>query len=1686
MKVYRGTSEIADVLIDDKTQLKQTLQGENLIQANFVLDSFFDFKIGDYINWRNKRYTIFKQPSVKKIQSNNFQYNFDLESDQYRLLDAIYMLDGQADFSLVGDVEKFANLIILNLNRLAGDGYYQLGLFPVTTVKNLNFQNTNCLTVLQQIAKEFDLEYLFSDDGKTIDFKTKIGNDSGLSFEFKNGLRNIERQKINDKNIITRLYAFGGDRNISKNYGSKRLKIDVLEKNTNLFGKIEGVVNFDDIYPHREGTVSSVASDTILKFTDTSLDFDVNNQLIEGTVAKVTFNSGYLAGYELEISEYVHSSKTFTVIAYSDVNGLEFPNDTLKIQPGDKYVLHDIIMPETYVSNAEAELNQKAQDYLDENSLPNVIYNIQPDYTYLRKNLIQLNVGDLIEIKDDDFGITYKTRIISIVQSLANSYKYSIKVGDKSTIGYITQVRNNQIELGNNIRIEREDRTIQYNRVRRNLKNIDELKDAVFDPDGYFDVDKIKPLSIETNMLSVGSKGQQFIIRNLLIEPNYEGNPNKVKCGNGTLVHFTIDPDVVKEWNLTGNIVVLDTPASFYYVYAKCHKTSGNGLFELSTTQYQTNETDYYYFLIGVVHSVVDGVRGVSLTYGQTTINGKFITTGKVQSIDGHNYFDLDGNKWRVGNDSGGIDWNVTNPDKLTIKGGLVQSPAGVEFPIAVFRGEWDNAIEYFKGDQVTYQGSSYMYINDTSSTGNLPTNTIYFEAYALAGQNGASGADGNSVFVQYSIDGSTNWHNTFQATDIYMRQKIGSGTWSSAIRIVGENGQDGIDGANGNNGANGVDGANGISIVWKGAFSSHPSSPQNGWAYYNTSQNKSYVYQDGTWYQMTIDGVDGANGANGNDGVSIEWKGENANPPANPQLNWAYRDTDNGLIYIYNGMAWVLMVRDGNDGADGTDGSNGLSVFITYHGNAVDSQPTTPIGNGTTGGWSTTPSANSNWMSQKVSDSASSGTWSTAILTTGQQGIQGLQGVQGPQGNQGIAGQNGTNGQTSYFHIKYAPVENPTSGQMSETPNAFIGTYVDFTQNDSTNSNDYNWFRFQGLDGTDGIPGEDGVNGQTSYLHIAYADDVNGNGFSQSPNNKEFIGTYTDFNQQDSNDKNDYNWTQLIGASGNFVDYVFKRYPVNFVEDGFVASGFVNNIYTLTGNNPSGWSDSPPNGTDPLWMSKSLKDASGNLIGNWSVPVRISGNNGQNGVNGTDGVPGTDGQNLYTWIKYADDISGSGISNSPTGKDYIGFAYNKTTPLESTTPIDYTWSKIVGSQGNQGVQGADGVNGETYYTWVKYSDNSDGTGLYDTPTANTQYIGISVNNNVQSESSNKADYVWSKFKGEDGTDGADGVDGQDGPGIVYRGIFNQSTLYYNNSIRRDVVKYTDGNYYIYKGTNGVALAWSTSNWETFGAQFDSVATNLLLAENANIADWIIKDGKITSQNEYNGTPRAQFDGANGKITLVSPMTTYTNSGGSRTYEHTLKLDSTQGRLEARHTGDSYQNSGVSYVDSEGVFANFAGTQALPKSSGLEIKGAVVGLGFGKLNKAAYGSNDDAIAGVVGRAYNSASNPAPAFGGLFFGLKTYGLFFNVKTVTGSSHYVTGSEDYISCYYSGTTNIYLPTSERHPGRVIYVKRINGGVRVNGNGVNLLRTSSVSYVDLPDGETWMFMYDGSYWCSGRMFN
>ena len=131
------------------------------------------------------------------------------------------------------------------------------------------------------------------------------------------------------------------------------------------------------------------------------------------------------------------------------------------------------------------------------------------------------------------------------------------------------------------------------------------------------------------------------------------------------------------------------------------------------------------------------------------------------------------------------------------------------------------------------------------------------------------------------------------------------------------------------------------------------------------------------------------------------------------------------------------------------------------------------------------------------------------------------------------------------------------------------------------------------------------------------------------------------------------------------------------------------------------------------------------------------------------DGEDGQDGATYYTWFKFADDEHGNGMSSSPDGKEYLGIAYNKETPVMSNNPEDYQWARITG----EGIPGKPGKDGKTYYTWVRYADDASGNGMSDSPNGK-YYIGFAYNKEVPTESSNPTDYQWSKYKGDDGQDG--------------------------------------------------------------------------------------------------------------------------------------------------------------------------------------------------------------------------------------------------------------------------------------------------------------------------------------------
>ena len=369
----------------------------------------------------------------------------------------------------------------------------------------------------------------------------------------------------------------------------------------------------------------------------------------------------------------------------------------------------------------------------------------------------------------------------------------------------------------------------------------------------------------------------------------------------------------------------------------------------------------------------------------------------------------------------------------------------------------------------------------------------------------------------------------------------------------------------------------------------------------------------------------------------------------------------------------------------------------------------------------------------------------------------------EGPQGEKGDQGIPGPSGQTSYFHIKYSA--NSDGNPMSENPNTYIGTYVDFEETDSADPKDYKWARLEGIPGEQGIPGTNGEDGKTSYLHIAYANSEDGaSGFSTTDSaDKLYIGQYTDFTAADSSDLSKYAWTKIKGEAGSQGIQGPKG------DDGVTYYTWLKYADTPT----SGMSDSP-DGKEYIGLAYNKTTAAESTNYSDYTWSKIKGEAGEQGV---PGPKGDNGQTLYTWIKYATSATGENMSDSPDGKTYIGIAYNKTTSTESNTPSDYTWSLIQGPQGERGLQGLQGPQGEqgiagpkgdpgtdgkTSYFHIKYSAVSNPTSSSQlTETPNT-YIGTYVDY-TQTDSTDPKKYTWSRFQGAQGEKGEQGIAGTNG-----------------------------------------------------------------------------------------------------------------------------------------------------------------------------------------------------------------------------------------------------------------------------------------------------------------------------------
>lgn len=522
--------------------------------------------------------------------------------------------------------------------------------------------------------------------------------------------------------------------------------------------------------------------------------------------------------------------------------------------------------------------------------------------------------------------------------------------------------------------------------------------------------------------------------------------------------------------------------------------------------------------------------------------------------------------------------------------------------------------------------------------------------------------------------------------------------------------------------------------------------------------------------------------------------------------------------------------------------------------------------------------------------------------------------------------------------------------------------------------------------------------------------------------------------------------------------------------------------LYAISSSNTtaptSGWQTTAPAWKDGyyIWSKTKVVYTDGDIV--YTDAACITGGKGETG-NGISSII----EQYYLSSSATSLLNGSWSNSRPTWKN--GW-YIWTRSVINYTNGNSITTEAICVTGEKGETGDDGINGDYFeYRYAvngsrstppslsKTSRNPSGWSTTVPTVGNLQYLWFTVAK-INGET-NSLIQNWSTPARQTPYDGVDGRNGDTGPTMVYRGVYGSSKVYYGTSKRVDAVKY-NGHYYVARvdAGNGFQnhVPTDTAYWNDFGAEFESIATNLLLAEGANIGDWFMSGGKIVS-TLLDGN-KIILDASMARILIES-----SRSGGdyseSQYQGSKITIDANNGLIEAR----SKSNSRVAYMSPTGIFCNNAETQAVSAILGYTHKASIVGLGFGTVNKSDW-NNENFLAGVYGRASNSGT--APAYGGFFQNLMAAGLFLHRKAIeeSSSSVYLSETDSLVIGYSRNQQIVYLP-SDGVIGRTIFFKQWwTGYMRVYPRSGNVLYDDHTQndYYDIGEGQGAIFHFTVGY--------
>ncbi len=637
IQIFRAATDepVVAVPLDDSCVCTLKQMGEQVIRYDITVAEPLALRSGDSIEWQGVRYALAEEPDYKQT-SGAYTYNLVFYAPYHLLSHILHKDEGSTSFPYVGGLREHLNALLSSIRAV--DPSFELEIEEGNGTQLLEFSDTYCLDALTQICEAFEVEWEIRN--KTIVVRKRLGVDTSYRFAYGRGkgLYSLEKKGVTNSRVATRLYGRGSTENLPADYRRsdnprpETLVFDglFLEKNVARYGVREEVVTFEEIFPRlKDAVLTSVnVPDDMNKATEwtvrVSLPFDLNDCLSEDQ-AQIKFTGGELTGEGFVITHYDHATGLLKFNVSED-NGYSLPSATRRPRVGDPYVLLGIVMPHSYVAEAEAELKEATQRELDRRCEKRYAYRLEIDPRYVRRESIRVGVGDTILVQEEDeTAAPIEIRVSEVSYPLQDPDRLSLVLSD-------TPVYTSYAEkIENDIR----DVTHEVNTVYREAR--------AFSRRAWRDAEELTRMidALRTELLLVGNHAGQFVISSVFTA-NPSNDPHRFTATEGKLQHAVYKGSTEGVWLLGGVGLTLESDAP-YYLYARCSRTSNNGFYVASTDRIEVEAVEgWYHFPVGVVSSPFEGARVFNTTHGFTQLAGGTITTGKLQDAARRLVIDLD------------------------------------------------------------------------------------------------------------------------------------------------------------------------------------------------------------------------------------------------------------------------------------------------------------------------------------------------------------------------------------------------------------------------------------------------------------------------------------------------------------------------------------------------------------------------------------------------------------------------------------------------------------------------------------------------------------------------------------------------------------------------------------------------------------------------------------------------------------------------------------------------------------------------------------------------------------------------------------------------------------------------------------------------------------------------------------